>query len=115
MIKKFGKYREEFIKTGQEECYWPGWLYIQIEHDIKDLLIEWHKVEGGGLLRPDPEESEIVFVCWINHPEWAIAKMHIVDSADGWLWGCDDYPYEGELWDGDRPTHYMYLPKPPKE
>jgi len=78
--------------------------------------IVWHKVEGNEYLRPDAlKEGETVWVCWINEPEWGAKRMSIMDSDEGWIWACDEFPYDGELWDGERPTHWMYPPKPPKE
>jgi len=124
MIKSYDEYLRIFedqkhdLQISLYERF-DEWLFGTMKDDIKDSLIEWHKVESEGLLRPDDiDEGESVLVCWAEHQDWDFQRMHIEITGDGWYWACDESPYYGDEWDGNLPTHYAFnpaLPKPPKE
>ena len=115
MIKRYNiNYDREMIINEDEDEDGRWCLY----DDIKDSLIEWHKIKDKWLKPDDIDEGEKVLVCWAEHQDWDFQRMHIEITGDGWYWACDESPYYGDEWDGNLPTHYAFnpaLPKPPKE
>lgn len=45
--------------------------------------------------------------------------QHVLAFIDGRIWTMSvygsDWYYDGDLWDGEKPSHWMPLPAPPSE